>query len=158
MQVILFPTLHLDTVWLASGYYRSLTYWTQSYHCLYTFAMFFFSKVMLFSSGFLPTEVFIYCCFLHIATRLPQTIFLETHWYKEPSHHYNRLTLQLSELKLAEASRVALMSKLASAPLPEVQWLSGKSIRLIIGRFQVWLPCSWAGISPKFTSLITGVL
>ena len=38
------------------------------------------------------------------------------------------------QLELAEASSMAVISRLASAPLPWVQWLSGKSIRLVIGR------------------------
>ena len=59
------------------------------------------------------------------------------------------------QLELAEASSIAVICRLASAPLPWVQWLSGKSVRLVIGRSRVRFPAGslWIFLSlfPKLT-------
>ena len=61
------------------------------------------------------------------------------------------------QLELAEASSMAVICRLASAPLPWVQWLSGKSVRLVIGKlgFNSKLdPCGFFFLSPKLTSVM----
>ena len=51
-------------------------------------------------------------------------------------------------LESSEASSMAVISKLASAPLPWVQWLSGKSVQLVIGRslgsIFSWIPVDFS--------------
>ena len=60
------------------------------------------------------------------------------------------------QLELAEASSLAVISRLVSAPLLWIQWLSGKNIRLVIGRSRVRFPAGslWIffSLSPKLTS------
>ena len=61
-----------------------------------------------------------------------------------PSTHSKLGSVSNSEkrgqLESVEASSMAAISRLASAPLPWVQWLSGKSVRLAIGRSWVRYP------------------
>ena len=44
------------------------------------------------------------------------------------------------QLESAEASSITIICRFASAPLLWVQWLSGKSVRLVIGRSWVRFP------------------
>ena len=56
-------------------------------------------------------------------------------------------------MESAEASSLAVISRLASAPLPWVQWLSGKSVQLVIRRSRVrFLAGSLWIFLPKLTS------
>ena len=49
---------------------------------------------------------------------------------------------------------MAVICRRTSTPLPWVQWLSGKSVQLVIGRSQVRFPAGWLWIflSLKLTS------
>ena len=60
------------------------------------------------------------------------------------------------QLELAGASSLSVISRLASAPLPWVQWLIGKSIRLVIRKSRVRFPAGsmwiFLSLSPKLPS------
>ena len=62
------------------------------------------------------------------------------------------------QLESAEASSMAVICRLTSTPLPWVQWLSGKSIRLVIRRSRVRFPAGslwiFLSLSAKLTSCI----
>ena len=54
------------------------------------------------------------------------------------------------QLELAEAASMAVISRLSSAPLPWVHWLSGKSVRLVIWKVPGLIP-SWIPVDFSFS-------
>ena len=57
------------------------------------------------------------------------------------------------KLESAEASSTAVIGRLASAPLPWVQWLSSRSVLLVIRRAWVWIPVDFLSLSLKSVHL-----
>ena len=93
-----------------------------------------------------------------------QAICLYSHSTPDPQPHLPGISIQNKvvwererQLEPAEAASMAVISRLASTPLPWVQWLSGKSTWLVIGRSRVRLPagslCIFLSLSPKLTSM-----
>ena len=57
------------------------------------------------------------------------------------------------ELESVEVSSMVVNRRLASTPLPWVQWLSGKSNRKVLGSIPGLIPVDFSSLSSKLTSI-----
>ena len=70
----------------------------------------------------------------------PHCLSEYSHYLEPEAGVMDSESIRVGQLELAEASSMAIISRLVSAPLLWVQWLSGKSVQPVIGRSQVQIP------------------
>ena len=60
-----------------------------------------------------------------------------SHYFEPEAGVMDSESIQVRQLEFDEASSMSVISRLASTSLLWVQWLSGKSIQLVVGRSRV---------------------